>query len=410
MDEYLKQIYEKSKSNSEIEGDRLSAYFLPDLAKTLLRLCKDFPLWTNIMRKKFNSPYNIASSAVVENDFKELKTQILKFEIHPMTVDKFIITHLNNIESNAKLLKNSLERASQVSKDNFSAENTDKKNSNSTVSPTTSDDNDSITSLNAIENWRGQGRNTNMILRIPKTPRKKKPTKYMCSLPEIDKVLGSKHLRSNLNTILLNGNTATPVRLGKERYIVYNTCAFDSVAVIISMAYIDILNYKHFIDGSNNEFLNFSMQLALENSSRKIYDTRVLLLQQIFHKEPSVTNVKLINSRCNVSFIIINLLKTAPSAIENIECSRTECKNNRRKICSPTIILKMKHDFSNFQNALNQYLSELHYACVEDNCNGIITSTRLIENHLFIETDMIADGHKFSLNYFPSELWDRSDK
>jgi hypothetical protein len=49
------------------------------------------------------------------------------------------------------------------------------------------------------------------------------------------------------------------------------------------MAYIDILKYKHFIDGSNNEFLNFSMQLALENSSRKIYDTRVLLLQQIFH-------------------------------------------------------------------------------------------------------------------------------
>jgi hypothetical protein len=106
--------------------------------------------------------------------------------------------------------------------------------------------------------------------------------------------LGSKHLRSNLNTILLNDNTTTSVRLGKERYIVYNTCAFDSVAVIISMAYIDILNYKHFIDGSNNEFLNFSTQLALENSSRKIYDTRVLLLQQIFHKEPSVTNVKLI--------------------------------------------------------------------------------------------------------------------
>jgi hypothetical protein len=60
----------------------------------------------------------------------------------------------------------------------------------------------------------------------------------------------------------------------------------------------------------------------------------------------------------------------------------------------------MKHDFSNFQNALKQYLSELQFACVEDNCDGIITSTRVIENHLFIETDMIADGHKFSLNYF----------
>jgi hypothetical protein len=42
--------------------------------------------------------------------------------------------------------------------------------------------------------------------------------------------------------------------------------------MVTSMAYIDILKYKRFIDGSNNEFLNFSMQLALENSSRKIYD------------------------------------------------------------------------------------------------------------------------------------------
>jgi hypothetical protein len=60
----------------------------------------------------------------------------------------------------------------------------------------------------------------------------------------------------------------------------------------------------------------------------------------------------------------------------------------------------MKHDFSNFQNALNQYLSELHYTPVENNCDGIITSTRVIENHLFIETDMVADGYQFSLNYF----------
>jgi hypothetical protein len=99
-------------------------------------------------------------------------------------------------------------------------------------------------------------------------------------------------------------------------------------------------------------------------------------------------------SRCNVSFIIINLLKIALSAIESIECPRTECMNNRRKICSPTIILKMKHDFSNFQNALNPYLSELHYICVEYNCNGIIISARVIENHLFIVTEMVADGNQ----------------
>jgi len=62
------------------------------------------------MRNKFNSPYDVASSAVVENDFKELKTQILKHDVSPMTVDRFLIKHICNIEANAKLLKSSLIR------------------------------------------------------------------------------------------------------------------------------------------------------------------------------------------------------------------------------------------------------------------------------------------------------------
>lgn len=108
IDEYLKEIYERSKLESEIKGNRLSAYFVPDLAINILRLCKDFPIWTNVMRKKFHSLYDVACSAVVENDFKELKTQILKYDVRPMTVDKFLIKHICNIEANAKLLKSSM--------------------------------------------------------------------------------------------------------------------------------------------------------------------------------------------------------------------------------------------------------------------------------------------------------------
>jgi len=54
------------------------------------------------MRNKFHSPYDVASSAVVENNFKELKTQILKYDVCPMTVDRFLIKHICNIEANDK--------------------------------------------------------------------------------------------------------------------------------------------------------------------------------------------------------------------------------------------------------------------------------------------------------------------
>jgi len=47
----------------------------------------------------------------MENDFKELKTQILKYDVRPMTVDRFLIKHIIcNNEANAKLLKNSMIR------------------------------------------------------------------------------------------------------------------------------------------------------------------------------------------------------------------------------------------------------------------------------------------------------------
>jgi len=57
------------------------------------------------MRTMFKSPYTNGSSAVVENDFKELKSQILRFDVRPMSADRFIITHLKSIESNAKLIR-----------------------------------------------------------------------------------------------------------------------------------------------------------------------------------------------------------------------------------------------------------------------------------------------------------------
>lgn len=93
--------------NAKKEGNRISAYYLPNLAKDVQRLCKYFPLWTGVMKPKFNSPFNIASSAVVESDFGELKHKILRFEGQPMTADRFVCKHLISINSNTKLFRSS---------------------------------------------------------------------------------------------------------------------------------------------------------------------------------------------------------------------------------------------------------------------------------------------------------------
>lgn len=77
-------------------------------------------------------------------------------------------------------------------------------------------------------------------------------TTYMDAVPEIEHILTQKTTRSNLNSLLINGNIITPLKISKQRYLLHNTCPFDSIAVIIAMAYIDNDQYKQFIDTEKN--------------------------------------------------------------------------------------------------------------------------------------------------------------
>lgn len=75
--------------------------------------------------------------------------------------------------------------------------------------------------------------------------------------PDIDRVMNKKNTRSNLNSLLVNGNLGTPLRVAKNRYLVKNTCPLDSVSTIISMAFIDFKSYRNFVESNENHLLKF---------------------------------------------------------------------------------------------------------------------------------------------------------
>jgi len=87
ISKFLSDIENLCKENSRIIGDRLSAYYLPDLSRDIIRYSKYFTLWSNVMQPIFKSPHKNASSVSVECDFSELKNKILRFNSQPMTVD-----------------------------------------------------------------------------------------------------------------------------------------------------------------------------------------------------------------------------------------------------------------------------------------------------------------------------------
>jgi len=105
--EYLEDIEQIFITQSKIKGNRDSAYYIPNLFKTILCLCKHFPIWTGVMNDKFQTPYVIASSASVESDFSDLKSRILRFEMKLMTADRFVAKHLKSIEGNSILFRSS---------------------------------------------------------------------------------------------------------------------------------------------------------------------------------------------------------------------------------------------------------------------------------------------------------------
>jgi hypothetical protein len=66
INEFITDILNASTIKATVTGDRISAYYLPELVPHVIRWCQDFPLWTSVMLHKYNSPYDIATSATVE--------------------------------------------------------------------------------------------------------------------------------------------------------------------------------------------------------------------------------------------------------------------------------------------------------------------------------------------------------
>jgi len=263
------------------------------------------------------------------------------------------------------------------------------------------------TSILEQETWRGLGGNPNFELDtnlnlIAEKP-KNRPGKYMTHVPEIDRILNNRKLRSNMNTVLRNGNSCTPIRLSKKRFIIRNTCPFDSVAIIIVMAYYDNHNYKCYLDNCENIFISFCKDLAFQGPTKTIYKERGAILKDIFQDATGISGVSIIDTTCNVAYIINKLLKDAPSATETLSCTNENCTNNK-SYSNPTIITKINGGFSAMESTIIEYLNPRSFDCTALHCNGNIIAQRKLHNHIFIETEVFASGHKYSLMNFPTKL------
>lgn len=147
--------------------------------------------------------------------------------------------------------------------------------------------------------------------------------------------------------------------------------------------------------------MTFCNDLAKNGTSAIIYKKRLEMLRNIFKVEMGITDVTLIDAKCNVMYIVTNLLMDIPSATEirvcqdNILCAMTSEKN------STTIILRHSNGYKNLELDLEVYTKGHIIKCT--NCeNGLMQCTRVLREHLFIETD--SYGELAYLTDFPSNI------
>uniref|UniRef100_A0A1B6MGW2 Uncharacterized protein n=1 Tax=Graphocephala atropunctata TaxID=36148 RepID=A0A1B6MGW2_9HEMI len=74
-------------------GDQDNIMFAPNIVKKLRHLLLIFPLWSNALSNKMNSPYNTAVGSFVESEINQLKNNLLKKNSR---VDEFLMDYLQS--------------------------------------------------------------------------------------------------------------------------------------------------------------------------------------------------------------------------------------------------------------------------------------------------------------------------
>lgn len=97
----LEEIY--SKGNI-CEDGRDNLYFAHSCIKELKKLLSSLPLWSGIMVDAFKSPRRCASSAGVENSFKEMKQSIFEGKSH-LRADFFVQKYCASLSTSLRYIK-----------------------------------------------------------------------------------------------------------------------------------------------------------------------------------------------------------------------------------------------------------------------------------------------------------------
>lgn len=263
--------------------------------------------------------------------------------------------------------------------------------------------------IKATENWRNKGETQlNEIVKI----KGKRPTKYKDGCEDIRKILNFSRLISTNKAIITNGNLLSAERIQRQRLLVSNTCAFDSLLVALAVGYMDFDNFRNYMDdlSTNNKFLKLCRDVALHGCSVSTYKTRAkILIDSGVCKHTEIQQgTSMLNCVSNVVGLSNNLLATIPSSVQSTNCSNC---NEKKQFYNTTVIMEYGKniDLTKLNDFLTIYTDSQTKICKICKNNSLVT-TRKLSNHILIETDYLTENNEneYKLNDIPTEIFNQN--
>ncbi|KAJ8866958.1 hypothetical protein PR048_032820 [Dryococelus australis] len=329
------QIISEVKGNlAEEEGDHDNLDFLPEIVVCIAKLMKFLPLWSAIMVPKFGNGSLVYSSAPVESIFNDIKHRTFQNVHLPATVDRFLETHLRSLDGEMKLVAATSPRkkvlmqretdASQVIQNDIS-QNTTREDGSEVIGNNKLNNSKYKTGIISAHNPKcftcsrsdfPTGAHTCSVYGTPVHAAFSE-----CSIPYdrseegygekrlcvkcADKVrtagLASLHYsylepssefeETGMLTpfsavtvgLLKNSNRVSSLKaisLCGQKFILANTCSFDSLVQILATSYTDSVHYKDFVQNNNNIIIFKVVEsLARNNITSGTYRQRAEVMQ-----------------------------------------------------------------------------------------------------------------------------------
>lgn len=400
-----------------IKGDRGNCQYLPTLVASLNNLMQKLPLVSAIMVPHYGFGEVTCSSAPVESNFGFVKHIMLNRKL-PIRADDFIKFHSASIEGKMKLVAApnavSFMNRNIEYRDDSDSEAVDDvlpldsipgylKTTNNEQPREDTPDNDHRTTSHSrpgnqedeqhtLENWRNQA--------LKPTGKSKKSTYLKPKAEWLHMDLATKCDPSRVIGIIKNGHRPglQSIKNGEECISVANTCAFDSILQIMSVAYCDSPEYKSFVNENPNQLNEMIQGMNTTGVTASTYRSRAFILKDIMHGVKWPSGVLYIDSARHAGALAQSLFTGHPCGKETSVCSLDNtCRHGNKSFDIRVISIQFqspKMDTIHLPAKLHSRIAGEETTCLSESsnckCLGVRSSSvQVIAPHLVIEPNCI---------------------